>query len=116
MSFIHSSIPCFLSVPVVRCGEGRHDDVPPIDVNDVRHSLQDVEVEVGVAGDGAVQARLEEGRPLFLQDAWRATAVILTDPGHPWKHHLIDTRRGERSQFSSSEFHLILHLQSALTV
>lgn len=43
-------------LPVVRCGEGRHDDVPPVDVDDARHGLQDVEVEVGVSGDGAVQA------------------------------------------------------------
>lgn len=47
-------------VPVVRGGEGCHDHVPPVDVDDVGHSLQDVEVEVGVTGDGAVQTGLEE--------------------------------------------------------
>lgn len=52
------SLLCLLLwIPVVRCGERRHDDVPPVDVNDVCHGLQDVEVEVRVAGDGAVQAR-----------------------------------------------------------
>lgn len=45
-----------LRLPVVRCGEGRHDDVSPVDVDDVRHGLQDVEVEVRVSGDGAVHA------------------------------------------------------------
>lgn len=55
-------------VPVVRRGEGCHHYIPPIDVNDICHSLQDVEVEVGVTRDGAVQSRLEEGGPLFLQD------------------------------------------------
>lgn len=78
-------------LPVVRCGEGCHDDVLPIDVDDVRHGLQDVEVEVRVARDGAVQAGLEEGGPLLLQDTWRAAAVVLTHPGHPRKHHLDTT-------------------------
>lgn len=46
------------SLPVVRRGESCHHYIPPIDVNDIGHSLQDVEVEMGVARDGAVQARL----------------------------------------------------------
>ena len=46
--------------PVVRSGEGRHDDVAAVDVEDVGYGLQDVEVEVGVAGDGAVEAGLKE--------------------------------------------------------
>lgn len=78
-------------LPVVRCGECCHDDILPIDVDDVRHGLQDVEVEVRVARDGAVQAGLEEGGPLLLQDTGRAAAVILTHPRHPRKHHLTTT-------------------------
>lgn len=78
-------------LPVVRCGEGCHDNILPIDVDDVRHGLQDVEVEVRVARDGAVQAGLEEGGPLLLQDAGRAAAVVLTHPRHPRKHHLTTT-------------------------
>lgn len=78
-------------LPVVRCGESCHHHVPPIDVDDVCHSLQNVEVEVGVAGDGAVHPRLEEGGPLLLQDAGRAASVVLTHPGHPRKHHLSET-------------------------
>lgn len=81
----------FPFLPVVRCGEGRHHYVPPVDVDDIRHSLQDVEVEVGVTGDGAVQARLEERGPLLLQDAGRAASVDLAYPGHPRKHHLTET-------------------------
>ena len=83
----------FLSfrVPVVRRGEGCHHYIPPVDVDDIRHSLQDVEVEVGVTGDGAVQARLEKWSPLLLQDAGWAAAVVLTNPGHPGKHHLTNT-------------------------
>lgn len=78
-------------LPVVRCGEGCHDNILPVDVDDVRHGLQDVEVEVGVSWDGAVEAGLEKGGPLLLQDAGRAAAVVLTHPGHPRKHHLIGT-------------------------
>lgn len=78
-------------LPVVRCGEGCHDNVLPVDVDDVRHSLQDVEVEVGVSWDGAVEAGLEKGGPLLLQDAGRAAAVVLAHPSHPRKHHLIGT-------------------------
>ena len=77
-----------LTVPVVGRGEGRHDDVPPVDVDDVGDGLEDVEVEVRVSGDGAVEAGLEKGRPLLLQHALGPAAVVLTHPGHPWKHHL----------------------------
>lgn len=76
------------TVPVVRSGEGGHHHVFPVDVDDVSHGLQDVEVEVGVAGNGAVEAGLEEGGPLFLQHARRAAAVVLTNPGHPRKDDL----------------------------
>lgn len=57
-------------------------------MNDISHGLQDVEVEVGVSWDGAVEAGLEKGGPLLLQDAGRATAVVLAHPSHPRKHHL----------------------------
>lgn len=82
-------------VPVVRSGEGGHHHVSPVDVDDVSHGLQDVEVEVGVAGNGAVQAGLEEGGPLFLQHARRAAAVVLTNPGHPRKDDLRKIRTVE---------------------
>lgn len=82
-------------VPVVRSGEGGHHHVPPVDVDDVSHGLQDVEVEVGVAGNGAVEAGLEEGGPLFLQHARRAAAVVLTNPGHPRKDDLRTIRTVE---------------------
>lgn len=79
----------FFGVPVVWCGESRHHYVSATDVNNICHSLQDVEVEVGVARDGAIQARLEKWGPLLLQDARRAATVILTHPRHPRKHHLM---------------------------
>lgn len=44
--------------------------------------VQQVEVEVGVAGDGAVQAGFQEGRPLLLQDALGAAPIALAHPGH----------------------------------
>lgn len=45
-------------VPVVRCGEGCHDDIATVDVDDVGDGLQNVEVEVGVSWDGAVETGL----------------------------------------------------------
>lgn len=56
--------------------------------------VQQVEVEVGVAGNGAVQTGLQEGRPLLLQDALGAAAIALAHPGHTGHHHL--GRFGER--------------------
>lgn len=50
--------------------------------------VQQVEVEVGVAGNGAVQTGLQEGRPLLLQDALGAAAIALAHPGHAGHHHL----------------------------
>lgn len=82
-------------VPVVRRGEGCHHHIFAVDVDDVRHSLQNVEVEVGVAGNGAVEAWLEERGPLFLQHTRRAAAVILANPGHPRKYHLRKNRNAQ---------------------
>lgn len=45
-------------VPVVRCGEGCHDNIASVDVDDVGDGLQNVEVEVGVSWDGAVETGL----------------------------------------------------------
>lgn len=85
----------FLIVPVVRCREGCHHYILPVDVDDICHSLQDVEVKVGVTRDGAVQTRLEKWGPLLLQDTRRAATVILTNPGHPGKHHLTNTHNSK---------------------
>lgn len=102
ISFTGASNPCWaFRVPVVRRGEGCHYDILPVDVNDICHRLQDVEVKVGVAGDGTVQPRLEKRSPLFLQDAGRAATVVLTNPGHPRKHHLSETCTGQKLQLCS---------------
>ncbi len=77
------------SVPVVRRGEGGHDHVAAADVDDVGDGLKDAEVEVRVSRDGAVEACLQERRPLFLQHSLRAAAVVLTHASHSRKHHLI---------------------------
>lgn len=50
--------------------------------------VQQVEVEVGVAGDGAVESGLQEGRPLLLQHALRPSLVPLAHPSHSRHHHL----------------------------
>lgn len=44
--------------------------------------VQQVEVEVRVARNRAVQTRLQERGPLLLQDALGAAAVTLAHPGH----------------------------------
>lgn len=85
----------FFQVPVVRCGERCHDHIPPIDVKHICHSLQDVEVEMGVTRYGAVQSGLEKGGPLLLQDTGWAATVVLTNPGHPREHDLTKTGTAE---------------------
>lgn len=57
-------------------------------MDDISYSLQYVEVEVRVAGNGAVETRLEERGPLFLQHTGGAAAVVLTNSGHPRKDDL----------------------------
>lgn len=58
-----------MHIPVKWCGESGHDNVTAVDADDVSDSLQDVEVEVRISRDGAVEASLQERCPLFLQDA-----------------------------------------------
>lgn len=50
--------------------------------------VEQVEIEVGFAGDWAVQARLQERRPLLLQDSLRTAVVPFAHAAHPWHHHL----------------------------
>lgn len=54
-------------IPVKWRGEGGHDNITAVDADDVSDSLQDVEVEVRISRDGAVEASFQERRPLFLQ-------------------------------------------------
>lgn len=49
---------CF--VPVCRRGEHPQDDVPAVHPDDGAGGVEQVEVEVGIPGDGAVQAGLQE--------------------------------------------------------
>lgn len=71
---------CF--VPVCRRGEHPQDDVPAVHPDDGAGGVEQVEVEVGIPGDGAVQAGLQERRPLLLQDALRPPQVALAHPRH----------------------------------
>lgn len=79
-------------------------------MDDTCHSLQDVEVKVGVTRDGAVQTRLEKWGPLLLQDARWATTVILTNSGNPRKHHLTKTQTAEKLHLERPEFYIHSHL------
>lgn len=69
-------------VPVGRGGEHPQDDVPAVHPDDGAGGVQQVEVEVGVTGNRAVQTGLQERRPLLLQDALGAAAIALAHPGH----------------------------------
>lgn len=87
--------------PVRRGGEHPQDDVSAVHPDDGTGGVQQVEVEVGVAGDGAVQAGLQEGRPLLLQDALGAAPIALAHPGHAGHHHLCWARHGKTNRQSS---------------
>lgn len=84
--------------PVSRGGEHPQDDVSAVHPDDGTGGVQQVEVEVGVAGDGAVQAGLQEGRPLLLQDALGAAPIPLAHPGHAGHHHLRSIGHGKMSR------------------
>lgn len=55
-------------VPVSRSGEHSQNYVPAVHPDDGAGGVEQVKVEVGIPGDGAVQTGLQEGRPLLLQD------------------------------------------------
>ena len=62
---------------------GREDAVDDLvglaDVDEVRRALDLVEVERDLAGNGAVEPGLQEGRPAVVELV-RAAAVVLADP------------------------------------
>lgn len=59
-----------------------------VDLQHVGQRLQNVEVEEGVSGDGAVEPSLQEGRPVSLQHPGRAAVVVLTDASDSGENHL----------------------------
>lgn len=77
-----------VSAPVGRRGEEAQDDVAALHAYDAAGGVQEVEVEVGITRHGAVEPRLEERRPLLLQDTLGAAQVRLAHAGHPGHHHL----------------------------
>lgn len=70
------------AIPVGRCGEHSQDDVPAVHPDDGAGGVQQVEVEVRITGDGAVEAGFQKRRPLLLKNALRPTQVPFTHPGH----------------------------------
>lgn len=76
------------SLPVWGRGEKTQDDVSSLHVDDVARGVQEVEVEVWVSWDRAVEPRLQEGGPLFLKDTLRAAQVRLAHTSHTGHHHL----------------------------
>lgn len=73
---------------VIRCGEGCQDNITAVNTNHVGNCLQDVEIKMGVPRDGAVEASLQERRPLLLQHSLRPSHVVLTNLSHPWENYL----------------------------
>lgn len=69
-------------VPVSRSGKHPQDDVSAVHPDDGAGGVEQVKVEVGVPGDGAVQTGLQERRPLLLQDTLRPTLITFAHPRH----------------------------------
>lgn len=59
-----------------------------MNTNHVGNCLQDVEIKMGVPGNGAIEASLQERSPLLLQDSLRPSHVILTNLSHSWENYL----------------------------
>lgn len=95
------------SSPVGLSGEDPQDGRSAVDLQHVRQRLQDIEVEEGVAGDGAVQPSFEERGPVAFQDPRRSAVVVLTNPGDSGENHLVTTGRG-------TLIHSLASFQSAL--
>ena len=70
-----------------------------VDLQHVGERLQDVEVEEGVAGHGAVQPGFEERGPVTLQDPRGAAVVVLANTSDSGENHLSGERERERSGF-----------------
>lgn len=75
-------------LPVIRCGEGCQDNITAMNTNHIGNCLQDVEIKMGVPGNGAIEASLQERSPLLLQHSLRPSHVILTNLSHPWENYL----------------------------
>lgn len=82
-------------LPVIRCGEGCQHDIAPIDTNHVRDRLEYVKIKMRVSRNRAVEASLQERRPLFLQDSLRPSHVILTHLSHSRKDYLQRKHTGD---------------------
>lgn len=83
--------PVWVCVPVGGCWEDPQDDVPALHAYDGAGGLQQVEVEVRVSRDRAVQSCFQKRRPLALQHPLRAPQITFTHTCHAGHHHLIHT-------------------------
>ena len=79
---------CVCALPVGGRGEHPQDDVAAVHPDHRASGVEQVEVEVRIARNGAVEPRLEERGPLLLQHPLRAPQVLLTDASHTGDHHL----------------------------
>lgn len=74
--------------PVGLRGEDAEHGRPVVDLQHVCQRLQNIKVEEGVAGDGAVQPGFEERRPVTLQHSRWTAVVVLTNARHSGENHL----------------------------
>ncbi len=74
--------------------------VPALHAYDGAGGLQQVEVEVRVSRDRAVQTCFQKRRPLTLQNPLRAPQITFTHTCHAGHHHLIHTHTFKRRRFS----------------
>lgn len=82
----HHRVPA--AMPVGLGAEEGEDGGAPVQGPGGCHRLQDVKVEDGVPGDGALQPHLQEGRPAPLQHPRGAPPVVAAHPCHPRHRHL----------------------------
>ncbi len=92
--------PVWVCVPVGGCWEDPQDDIPALHAYDGAGGLQQVEVEVRVSRDRAVQTCFQKRRPLALQHPLRAPQITFTHTCHAGHHHLIHTHTFKRRRFS----------------
>lgn len=93
--------PVWVCVPVGGCWEDPQDDIPALHAYDGAGGLQQVEVEVRVSRDRAVQTRFQKRRPLALQHTLRAAQITFTHTCHTGHHHLMHTHTHIQKENSS---------------
>lgn len=99
--------------PVGGCGEDSEDDIPAVHADDGTGGMQEVEVEVRVSRDRAVQPSFQERRPLLFEDALR-TALIGFANSRDTRHNHLKSQKMKLTYIMIMNFkHLIIHTSNS---